>query len=238
MSNDLYELQRLTPKEKTALGLIAKSDIAVKVMHDVDQEILEARRRDCAELAAIPLRFRKKHEAAALVAFQARRNYETAEANFKAAKIAFDAAQLVAGCTANEEQGARCMLEARLIQTCDERIWDYCRFIDQQLAIVRHALAIVNYPWRDVLGREQKNLVDNSAEITAGCEAIRQADAELRAMRLQPQTRAEITAQLTAIGKRLDPFLKPFEMSPPVVTDDEVKAPPRFRFREEDVRQK
>ena len=226
---DTSVLDRMTPREKEALGLLVKSGPAAQLMADAELERLEQRRRDSAERAALPNRYVARRIAAGQAYVQAIHANEAAKANARAALDALLAAQTATYAADHGEQAAAYALDQRLLQCADERLRAFARYTDDLFGIVGHALKFGQGWAPDGWGGQKSVLLSNGEEMALTCAALRAASAECGRMLLEALDRNQITARLQSMCDRLRHMLELFSLEPPNVTDEEVRVPRSYR---------
>lgn len=219
-------LDLLSPADRKAAQAIADSPVFEKALDDVAHTQEQHRRELAAQLAATPGEFAGMVAEASRAASDTLRARAAAELHLRDCKDASMVAAIRLNGIVGQEERKVFVLEKELRDIADQRLFDCIYYLAALKEEIKDRLNFGRLRRRNLLtGWVEQLDYSNIAEITEVDAVLGAAIAEIRAMQIEPLSRSEVTDRLQALVGRLIQPLKEFELMPPRVTSDEVKAP-------------
>ena len=230
-SRDESVLSKLGKRTRATIEALLSSPMAEKALAQTEAESLENRKRLAAELAAHDAEepaFQKEWVPKSIAAY---REYEAAEAAWRAAqekKRAHDVACYSAEMVRQQKRGA---LTGELENTADSRLQEFAAIAS---SIASGPLVAAEQFWMGGPVNELR-VMSNHDRIRVACDALLACERDLLAKRLEPMTYAEVSQVLMQACVDLAPVLAEFKINPPSLTakDAEVGDPISWRGRSE-----
>lgn len=230
-SRDESVLSKLGKRTRATIEALLSSPMAEKALAQTEAETLENRKRLAAELAAHDAEepaFQKEWVPKSIAAY---REYEAAEAAWRAAqekKRAHDVACYSAEMVRQQKRGA---LTWELESTADCRLQE---FAAKASSIASGPLVAAEQFWLGGPVHDMR-LMSNHDRIRVARDALLACERELLAKRLEPMTYAEVSQVLMQACVDLAPLLAEFQINPPSLTtkDAEVGDPIIWRGQSE-----